>query len=397
MKVCFIEFAPYRRGHLSNSVHELATFLSKRGHSIVVLVYGATRNIRESEQVEIRVGCRKYSHQKFGHLVYIFKLIALLKKERFDVIHVRGFVGSFLVPFFCRRDQGVWIYEKVSGKTEGSKLNRFIYDKLSAFGARFFDQTTILNEALRDKIFGEGPVKNVSILPLGASIAKFSSVKKDKTIWRHYGFSEEDTILIYIGDMGPNRHLDEMFKAFQLLKQRSEFVQLKLVMVGGSEEDRAPLKSLRDELSLSESIVFTGVIPYEDAPRYLVSADIGLAYIPKSDIFDVQLPLKTFEYLAASLAVVATDTVGNLEAVEDGVNGVITTDDYRDFATGIMRVLRDSELQTRIRNNAHASVGEYDWACICEKVLALYGQLLDARKKRMKRHSHRTGSGALRA
>lgn len=121
--------------------------------------------------------------------------------------------------------------------------------------------------------------------------------------------------------------------------------------------------------------MFLGKVPYEDVPDYLVNSDIGLAYIPKTKIYDVQPPLKTFEYLAASLPVVATNTLGNLEIIKDGINGLITLDNCQDFAEKIIRFLKDSQLRSQIKNNAINSIIKYDWKNNVDEIVRIYKEV----------------------
>lgn len=63
---------------------------------------------------------------------------------------------------------------------------------------------------------------------------------------------------------------------------------------------------------VDDLITFVGEVPYDDVPRYLAAADVGLAPFSPSSFTALQLgwfwsPIKIFEYLAAGLVVTTID------------------------------------------------------------------------------------------
>jgi starch synthase len=71
-------------------------------------------------------------------------------------------------------------------------------------------------------------------------------------------------------------------------------------------------RSAAEQAGLLDTIAFVGEVAYEDVPRYLADADVGLAPFSPQEFSALQLgwfwsPIKIFEYLAAGLAVVTVD------------------------------------------------------------------------------------------
>lgn len=62
-----------------------------------------------------------------------------------------------------------------------------------------------------------------------------------------------------------------------------------------------------DDLLARENVQWVGECPFRELPRYLAHADVGLVPYTHSRFNEGSFPLKTLEYLAAGLPVVATD------------------------------------------------------------------------------------------
>lgn len=148
---------------------------------------------------------------------------------------------------------------------------------------------------------------------------------------------------------------------------------MKLILIGGEESDISRLKKIAEKLSINKKVIFIGHVLYKDVPKYLNIADIGISYIPKNEMYDVQPPLKTAEYLACSLPTIATNTAGNREFIVDRHNGVLCSDDPGMFGATIVRLVKDRALFNKIKNNARKSILKYDWKNIInECLLPLY-------------------------
>ena len=149
-----------------------------------------------------------------------------------------------------------------------------------------------------------------------------------------------------------------------------------MILVGGSEEDVQRLENVAKQYSIDHRVVFTGLVSYKDIPKYLSIADAGIAYVTKSGVHNAQPPLKTLEYLASSLPIVATDTDGNKDYVIDGYNGVLCSDDPDAIGAAIVRLLKDKSLYDKIKANARESVAKYDWGIIVrDQLIPLYQKL----------------------
>src|SRR3989338_5284337 len=84
---------------------------------------------------------------------------------------------------------------------------------------------------------------------------------------------------------------------------------IKLLIVGDG-DDIKNLKELVKNLKLSRSISFTGNIPHQKVSKEIQDSDICITFYPPQ-IFGIQLPFKTLEYMACRKPVISVDTEAN--------------------------------------------------------------------------------------
>lgn len=122
---------------------------------------------------------------------------------------------------------------------------------------------------------------------------------------------------------------------------------------------------------------FTGFIPNEEAVKILEKCDVGVApYLEaKNEPYGFS-PIKIFEYMAAGLAVVATDTEWNREIITDGRNGLLFREnDPKDLARKIQSLVENRDLLERIKRNNVRDSRNHDWSKRAAEILDIFKEL----------------------
>ena len=136
------------------------------------------------------------------------------------------------------------------------------------------------------------------------------------------------------------------------------------------------LQHLAAKLGVAERTRFVGAVAHEDLPTYYSAADVSV--MPSSY---ESFGLVAVESLACGTPVVEKRVGGLTSIVRDGETGLLVP--WRDaelFAECLRRVLLDARLHARLSANARESVLGYGWERIAEPHLALYGDVLAARR-----------------
>ena len=135
---------------------------------------------------------------------------------------------------------------------------------------------------------------------------------------------EGKKILIYHGVLSPNRGLQNVVRALDIL--RNELPDLVFLLVGDG-PGRSELEELVRNLKLTEHVRFFGKVPYANIPPYLRSADLAILPFPNIKWWAVSSPLKLMEYLAVGIPVIATDIDAHRWVVNQTGGAVLANND----------------------------------------------------------------------
>jgi glycosyltransferase involved in cell wall biosynthesis len=148
-----------------------------------------------------------------------------------------------------------------------------------------------------------------------------------------------------VGRLQPWKGQDRLLKAQALLRARGQ--NLHLLIVGGDSYGLSPeyaesLASLADGLGLADAVTMTGQVP--DAGPYMDKMDV-LVNASDPEPFGIVL----LEAMARGLAVVAVDSGGPAEFIEDGRTGVLArSGEPQALADALQPLLASSSLRREL-------------------------------------------------
>ena len=116
------------------------------------------------------------------------------------------------------------------------------------------------------------------------------------------------------------------------------------------------------EAGLQDAVTFAKGVAHQDVPHYLAAMDVAIAPYPALEDFYFS-PLKVFEYMAASRAVVASRTGQVAEVVVDGVTGLLyEPGDRAGLVNCIQRLQKDAVLRNELGRRAGAACSVRTWS-----------------------------------
>jgi glycosyltransferase involved in cell wall biosynthesis len=175
--------------------------------------------------------------------------------------------------------------------------------------------------------------------PNGIDTNRFSSANGVE-IRKRYGL-EDSKVIMYIGTMNKERHLDVLIHAF--LRVRENKKNVKLLMVGDG-TDKTNLERLAIDLGIKNDVIFTGQVYFDEIPNFIAAGDIGVAHVPPLDFYKLSSPIKMFEYLAMGKPVVANEEIPEQkEVMRESGGGVLVKFEAESFANEIMELLNNPE------------------------------------------------------
>lgn len=199
--------------------------------------------------------------------------------------------------------------------------------------------------------------QTVPVIPNGVSSAMFRAAQEKVP---------HVPTVIYMGRVMDWAGLEVAFRAIAGL--REEIPDLRFLVVGRSDAayDRF-LRSLVSDLGVTDAVEFVGEVTYEELPKFLRRADVGLAAFRPSLMKDFAFPLKVVEYMAASLPVIGIRDTETARIIEEHDAGLVVEFTPESVGGAIRSLLTDRHLYARYAANAARSSSSYDWERLMDR------------------------------
>lgn len=394
MRILMIAPQPFfqPRGTPISVLHRTNT-LSKLGHKIDLVTYHLGQDI-PFENVnyhripnipfikKIKVGPSK--SKIILDLFVIFKVIQLLLKNNYDVIHSHEEAG-FFGAWFAKRFGTMHLYDMHSSLPQ--QLTNFKFTKLTFLiksFERLEERTIEKSDALIticpelynyvNRLFPEK--KQVLIENVADNSEVFKQIDLDVNIKEQYQLNS-NTIILYAGTFEPYQGLDLLIESSKDVI--SKFKNVTFTLVGGNPGQVEHYRQQVNRKKLNENFVFTGQVSPELVPKFLDVADILVT--PR--IEGNNTPLKIYSYLKSGKPIVATNHITHTQVLNDRV-AILTECDAKSFAEGVMKILDNENLRNEISKNAKALADEkYSYDAYVQKTINIY-HFLEQKKRLMK-------------
>jgi glycosyltransferase involved in cell wall biosynthesis len=164
---------------------------------------------------------------------------------------------------------------------------------------------------------------------------------------------------------GPRRGIETLVEACRLLRSTMPDLRLALWLVGTSPGSQRYLDELKESLA-GDAWILVGTASYRRLPRSLARAAVLCIPHPPDPYFDVALPVKLADSMAAGRPVVVTPRTETADVVRRYEAGVVTDGDRaEDIAAALGLVLSDRELAARLGENGRRTAEKhFDWSVV---------------------------------
>jgi glycosyltransferase involved in cell wall biosynthesis len=175
--------------------------------------------------------------------------------------------------------------------------------------------------------------------------------------------------LLFHGRVDRRKGVLDAVHAVAALRAAGRHVRL---VVSGVGPDSGAVADLVAELGLGDRVDLLGYVPHDKAPEVYAGADAFLSPTESEGFSNTIL-----EAMATGLPVVSTSTVGVVDCVRDGENGLLVpVHDVPALAGAVARLLDDAPLRRRLAATALAEVrAQWAWPVLAGRVEAAYREL----------------------
>ncbi len=176
-------------------------------------------------------------------------------------------------------------------------------------------------------------------------------------------------VLLYHGRVDARKGVLDLLDAARQLMDSSDRFRLVISGIGPTYDETAASLPL---MGLQECVEMTGYVDYDDVPAVYRGADVFV-----SPTYAEGFSNTILEAMASRLAVVSCRSVGVVDCIRDGENGLLTEPgDRAGLAAALRRVLRDAALRRRLADAALAECREvYSWKAVGRQIMDVYAEV----------------------
>lgn len=317
-----------------------------------------------------------------GNLRALRMLVARLRRERYDLIHVHTPNASVVCRLAARLagrpyPQVVYTAHGFHFYDGAPWRNRLLYYPLERFLSRWTDVLVTINRE-DERRAAAFPVRGRSVYVPGVGVdlslyAALGDGERER-VRRDFGLAPDDYAVLCIAELNRNKNQGQLIGAIGELRRRG--IPAVLLLAGFGREE-ARYRQLAAESGAPQAVRFLGY--RRDVPQLLQAADV-LALLSRRE----GLPKALLEGLAAGKPLVATAVRGSRDLVIPGRNGyLVPVGDVPAAAAALERVRQDAGLRRRMGEYSRKLAGLYDLEQIRRDVAAIYARLFERAEAQM--------------
>jgi phosphatidylinositol alpha-mannosyltransferase len=293
------------------------------------------------------------------------KIKAVLEQENFDIIHLHEPLMPMLCTTVLRLSQtaNIGTFHACHGNPGYNIAKPLGTWLLKRWFRKLHGKIAVSKPAME---FAHGYFAGYyNILPNGVDIEHFSP-----DVPPIEQFRDDKLNILFVSRLEKRKGLNYLLEAFKQVKR--QLPNTRLIIVGpGTRLRRGYEREVRR--SGLRDVVFTGLVDYEDLPRYYRTADVFCAPATGRESFGIIL----LEAMAAGKPVVASNIEGYASVLAHNVEGLLVPPGDKDMlARALISLLTDESLRREMGARGRVKALEYSWERVAQNVLQYYIRVL---------------------
>lgn len=295
----------------------------------------------------------------------------IIDRGNYQIIHCHTPVGSVLGRLAARktRKEGTRVLYTAHGfhfYRGAPLLNWMLYFPVEKICSYFVDAILTINK--EDWAFAKKHFQNTRVLYLpgiGIDVDIYSQECDNGIDFQSIlNLSKKENIVISVGEMTANKNHKTVIKALTFPKMKNVHY-----VIVGSGMCRPRLEEYAAKLNVSNRVHFLGY--RKDIAELLHASDVFV--FPS---YREGLPVALMEAMAAGVPIVASRIRGNVDLIEDGVNGFLCDpEDAEGFADQIQKLLDEPNLAAQFRKNGLEKIKCFDQSIVAEQLRNIYCEM----------------------
>lgn len=258
-------------------------------------------------------------------IVSLFKLIKYISREQIDIVNAgtpkAGLLG-ILASFLARVPTRIYTLRGLRFETERG-VKRIMLLLIEKIACLLATEVICISPSLLKEAKSKGLIKNKGLLFLkgssnGIDMKRYPLIEEiEEEIYdlkAKIGFGENDFVLGFVGRITKDKGIKELLNSFLILQQ--EYDDIKLLILGGKDEDSEFVRKVILELNNNKSIFYLGYVNQPQRYYYLMDLLIFPTY--REGFGNVSIQAQ-----AAKVPVIATNVTGARDTIIDNITGLL--------------------------------------------------------------------------
>ena len=246
-----------------------------------------------------------------------------------------------------------------------SKIVRTILIKREAKNIKKIDGLITVNESIRNDIHTNFKldIPSISI----RNVPEIPPVNYKSNILREeFNIDNGTNLLVYIG----NNVYPNTINIEQVIDEFSNQPNTVFVIISRLNWSQKEVEKYVDSIK-AKNIFFRDVVPPEEIPKYLSSADVGIvsSWNKKDLSYWYGLDNKLFEYMMSEIPILATRQPEYIKIVEEYNVGECINPEIENFHTAFQRIIKKKKTY---KSNITKTKKILNWACESKELIEFY-------------------------
>lgn len=370
------------------SINMLEKEMKSRGHEVYVFAPSKSQ-IKDNQNVYMLKSMPLVVAKQYKNRVAAFysrEIAKQIKELNLDIIHTQsefslGLFGKIIsrkfdIPFIHTYHT---MWEDYIHYIIPIKGTRNIYPKRFArtFSKNFVTKAECIitpSKKTEKYLKYKCKIKNKSIyvIPTGIDIEplKKENINSEDldNLKKSLNINKDDKVLLFLGRVAEEKSIDVILNSMPNVF--ASVPNAKLLIVGDGPSKLA-LEELAKKLNIDDKVIFTGVAPRSDVPKYYNIADVFV----NASVTETQ-GLTFIEAMASSTPIVARYAPNLSEFIVSGENGILVKHE-KDFANTVISLLNNEQLMQKLAKNGFKTANKYSLKEFGDKLEYVYSQIIE--------------------
>jgi len=356
--------------------------VAPEGRSVSRAAIPITQSLDGSPYTRLPLGESRLQLAKVDH--HARELVKLDEAHHWQILHAASNAPNGIAAIQAANQLGIPSIYEVRGLWHLTRAARFpgfehtqqftMLERLEVDACHAADRVLTLTDSLKSILVNQGiAADKITVVPNGVDLDAVEIAVPDPAVARQLGIDGK-VVIGYIGSLLHYEGLDVLMMAFA--RVLAEGANAALLIVGDGDASR-PLEALAHDLGIDAAVRFIGRVDRRTAMAYYAQVDIAPFPRLSFPVTETVSPLKPFEAMAWSKAVVTSDVAPLREIIDHGATGLVTAaGDVDSLAEALSSLIADRALRKRLGDGGRAWVGEHrTWSILAKRIGEVYSEL----------------------